>query len=273
MKHFFGICEWALPVSGPLAIKLAKEAGYDGMQIGEAGGRLMGYPLNNKRVQEVYKETAVQCDFKLHSLNLGALLSEGFMNYARWTKEGDYARKSLVNGFEVCRNLGIHTIVITVDPTEETFDNIVSHLDFAWGLAQKSDVEIAIESGRSAAMIEKILDTVRGDVKICLDILNPFRFGTGNAHDQICLFGKDRISHLHMKDSTKDLFEKGQRGCVLLGEGDGGYEKSIERLKDIAYEGWMITENYYYLPPMNNGDADFIKLAQKDLKTMRNSFL
>ena len=25
----FGICEWSLPVSGPLAMRLAAEAGYD----------------------------------------------------------------------------------------------------------------------------------------------------------------------------------------------------------------------------------------------------
>lgn len=272
MEYFFGICEWSLPVSGPLAIRLAKEAGFDGMQIGEAGGRQMGYPLNHKSVQEIYKETAAQCKLKLHSLNLGALLSEGTMNYAPETKEGGHARKSLVNGFAACRDLDIHTVVITADPTEKTFDHILSHLNFACRLAEDSGVEIAVESGRPLEMIKRLLGALDGDVKVCMDVLNPFRFGTGNAHEQIRRFGRDRISHFHMKDSRKELFEAGQRGCVPLGEGDGGYEKSVEIIKETGYEGWVFTENYYYLPPMNQGDADFLALAEQDLERMRRPF-
>lgn len=272
MKYFFGICEWSLPVSGPLAIRLAKAAGFDGMQIGEAGGRRTGYPLNHKSVQEIYRETAQQYDLKLHSLNLGALLSEGTMNYDENTMEGKWARKSLVKGFEACRKLDIPTIVITVDPTEETFDHIVSHLDFACSLAEESGIEVAVESGRPIEMIERLLGASDREVKICMDILNPFRFGTGNAQEQIARLGKEKISHLHMKDSRRELFQRGQRGCVLLGEGDGGFARSVETLKKIAYEGWIMTENYYYLPPMNYGDEDFLDLAVKDLETMRNAF-
>lgn len=51
MGYQFGICEWSLPVSGPLAIRLAGEAGFTGIQLGEAGGRAMGFPLTHPRVQ------------------------------------------------------------------------------------------------------------------------------------------------------------------------------------------------------------------------------
>ena len=33
MKNYYGICEWSMPVSGPLAIRLAGTAGFDGMQL------------------------------------------------------------------------------------------------------------------------------------------------------------------------------------------------------------------------------------------------
>ena len=75
-----------------------------------------------------------------------------------------------------------------------------------------------------------------------------------------------------MKDSKRELFQRGQRGCVLLGEGDGGFAESVEALKAIGYEGWIMTENYYYLPPMNDGDEDFMDLAIRDLMTMRKAF-
>ena len=37
MTQHFGVCEWSFPASGPLAIQLAAAAGYEGMQVGEAG--------------------------------------------------------------------------------------------------------------------------------------------------------------------------------------------------------------------------------------------
>ena len=43
MSYHFGICEWSLPVSGPLAIRFAAVAGAEGIQLGEAGGRAMGF--------------------------------------------------------------------------------------------------------------------------------------------------------------------------------------------------------------------------------------
>ena len=97
MKQHFGICEWSLPVSGPLAMQLAKEAGYEGMQLGEAGGRNMAYPLNHKRVQEIYRETAGHLGLQLHSLNLGALLAEGTLAYASGTEQGNFEGKSIPN--------------------------------------------------------------------------------------------------------------------------------------------------------------------------------
>jgi sugar phosphate isomerase/epimerase len=268
----FGICEWAFPVSGPLAIRLAKEAGYEGIQLGEAGGRKMGYPLKHPQVLEIYRETAKQCGVTLHSLNLGALLAEGTLNYAKDTEAGAFARESLRIGFEVCRKLAVRTIVITVDAkTEEAFKNTVSNLKFAGRLAKDGGVEIAVESALPLDRIQRILASSDETLKVCMDILNPLRFGTGDPREQILAFGKDKISHFHMKDSISGLFRPEERGCTLLGEGDAGYEESVKIIKSLSYEGWMMTENYYYLPPMNHGNDDFVKLAKRDLETMRHS--
>lgn len=268
----YGICEWSLPVSGTLAIQLAGEAGYNGIQLGEAGGRQMGYPLMNTRVQELYIETAKRFGIELHSLNLGALLAEGTLNYAAETLQGQHARESLKKGFEVCRALDIGTIVITVNSEdEEQTSNVLSHLKYALPLAAENGVEIAVESAQELPVILGILECMHDKVKICMDILNPLRFGSGNPQEQICIFGKERISHFHMKDSSKELFRIGERGCTLLGTGDAGYAESVELIRKMHYEGWVISENYYYLPPMFTKTADFIELAQKDLRTMRES--
>ena len=116
MKNYYGICEWSMPVSGPLAIRLAGTAGFDGMQLGEAGGRSLNFPLNHPEIQQIYNETARHYEIRLHSLNLGALLAEGTIDFPVNTPQGDAARASIRNGIRACRALDIRTLVITVSP-------------------------------------------------------------------------------------------------------------------------------------------------------------
>ena len=52
----FGVCEFSFPCWGPLALQMAHEAGFTGMQLADAGGSANAYPLNNKRVQDSYLE-------------------------------------------------------------------------------------------------------------------------------------------------------------------------------------------------------------------------
>ena len=277
MKNKFGICEWSMTVKGSEAIKIAAEAGFDGIQIGEAGGRLESFPLNDISVQQNYKEAAEKYNIKLHSLNLGSLLKEGTLNCPQNSNEGRFARESILRGIDACNALGIKTVVITADPSNEAeIENAAGHIRFASEEAYKTDIEIAVESANPIEQILQIL-TMAGaekqgsNVKICMDILNPLRFNTGTPREQILIFGKEMISHFHMKDSLKSLFDSGERGCVLLGTGDGEYQKSVGVIKKIGFEGWFITENYYYLPPMNDGNMNFAVLAKKDLITMKKS--
>ena len=61
MSRFqFGVCEFSFPCWGPLALQMAHEAGFTGMQLADAGGSANSYPLNNKRVQESYLEAAAK---------------------------------------------------------------------------------------------------------------------------------------------------------------------------------------------------------------------
>lgn len=272
MKNYYGICEWSMPVSGPLAIRLAGIAGFDGIQLGESGGRKFSYPLNHPEIQRIYIETAKQYNIQMHSLNLGAFLAEGTINYAANTLRGNYARESIRKGILACQALDIHTLVITASPySESAYTNALEHLKFACELAGLCEIEVAIESVLPLNRLLTLLNQLNGRAKICMDILNPLRFGTGNPPEQIEAFGKGSISHFHMKDSLKSLFTSASRGCVLLGTGDAGYAVSACKIKEIGFHGWIISENYYYLPPMNINN-DFMELISKDFETMKSTF-
>lgn len=267
-KNYFGICEWALPVTGPLAIRLASDIGFDGIQLSEAGGTHMNFPLNNSRVQSAYLSAATEHQITLHSINLGALLQEQTMFYEPHTSRGDAARLSISNGILACHHMNIPSIVCTVSPeTKEGLANSIEHLKFACAFARQYGITITMESILPLNTILYILDRVGPELKICMDILNPLRFGSGDPIEQILTFSNKHIHHFHMKDSLRKLFSPTDRGCVLLGTGDVNLSQILDSIKKIDYCGWYISENYYYLPPLNV-DGDFFDLAKKDLYTL-----
>lgn len=268
-KNKFGICEWALPVSGPLAIQLASQIGFEGIQISDNGGSKMAFPLNNPNVQKSYIQTAKDYNVILHSLNLGALLQEGSIMHPSDTLFGKSARRSLEKAVLACHDMDIPSIVCTVSPnTVSEYENSLEHLKYACSLASVYGVQVVLES---ILPLEKILNLLEKcpHLQICLDILNPLRFGTGDPCEQIVKFGRENIHHFHMKDSIQSLFSPTERGCVLLGNGDVQFNTVVNTIKDIGYNGWFISENYYYYSPMNgDGDTDFMELARVDLKTL-----
>ena len=153
---------------------------------------------------------------------------------------------------------------------EETFVNNISHVKYAEELSRETGVKITIESAMTLPRIQRMLEEVSRDDKICMDLLNPLRFCTGDPQEQIRVFGTDWIDHFHMKDSISSLFVKGQRGCVPLGTGDADLKGSCQIIRELGFEGWFITENYYMFSPMNDGEQDFIELAKSDLKRMKD---
>ena len=52
MNQFkFGVSEYCFPIWGGLAVQMAKEAGFDGIEITDGGGYLQPHPLNNGYVE------------------------------------------------------------------------------------------------------------------------------------------------------------------------------------------------------------------------------
>ena len=52
MKKFkFASCEYCFPVWGSLAVEMAAEAGFDGIEITDGGGYLQPHPDNNGFVE------------------------------------------------------------------------------------------------------------------------------------------------------------------------------------------------------------------------------
>lgn len=121
----------------------------------------------------------------------------------------------------------------------------------------------------------EFLDAFDGKLKLCFDTHNPVMYGTGFPPDMIRALGKERIDHFHMKESQPDeegFVTKETAPIVLLGEGGTYFKESVQAIKDIGYEGWIISETFYTRPNLNQNGDDYISAARKDVETLKAAF-
>ena len=77
-KLKFAACEWCFPCWGDLAVKMAHEAGFDGMQLGDAGGSMNAYPLRDPGVQAYYLEAGEKYHIEFPQIHLYTLGHQGY---------------------------------------------------------------------------------------------------------------------------------------------------------------------------------------------------
>lgn len=268
MSNKTGICEWSMAVTGPSAIAYAGRIGFDGIQLGDLGGSKNCFPLNDPMIQQDYLEASKKYNVILHSLHLFTLVREGGLQCLPETPEGKAALLSIEKGLEAAQAMGIPKLLVT------SYDacSIINDYDLectakllraACDRAQHYGVQMVYECILSGKKIQEVLDYVGPDLKICYDTLNPTKFLRGNPIEEIADFGTKWIDHVHLKDTPQNM-----KGFCQLGQGRGRYAECIQALKEIGFDGWYITENFYHTPPMGNTGSLF-ETAAKDLETMR----
>ena len=267
MSNQCGICEWSLPVTGPSSIELASRIGFDGIQLGDLGGAAHCFPMNDHKLQSMYLEYAERFHVQIQSYHLMAIESEGGLQCLPDSEGGRSVLRSIRNGFEVCRDMKIPVLMITsynktaiineydVECTAKTLREAVK-------MGENYGVRLVYESIVQLKYIQQILDFAGPSLKLCYDILNPIKFLKGDPVEEIHALGRDRIDHVHLKDTGHEM-----KGFCQLGTGRWRFAESIQALRDIGFDGWYITENFYTLPPM--GEKSFFDTAEIDLQTMR----
>lgn len=268
MDNKAGVCEWSLPMNGPFSLAIAAKAGFEGIQIGDLGGAEMGFPMNNKYIQEGYLQAAADYHVEIQSLHPYGLQREGTMLYPPSTSQGQQGMLGVSKCIDACVDMKIPQLMFssffaTLVRNDWDFDVFAQQLKYACELGREKGVQIVYESVLTVDRILKMIDIVGEDLKICYDTLNPIRWGTGDPRDEIRKLGKERIDHFHVKDAPLDL-----KGYSLIGQGRGDFAGAVEAIREIGYEGWYISENYYTLLSAASGD-DLISLAAKDVRTIK----
>lgn len=268
-KRFkLAVPEWCIPGDSIFSIKMAAEYGLDGVQI-EAGFYETGFKLSNKRVRELYTETAKENNIELISIVLNDLNNHGYRR-GRGTEFGDIAYEGLDIAIDAAIEMGINTVMVPsfLDNdvhTEEDFDNTVAALQYACDRTKDSGIIIATETAVSSDKFIRLYNTVKRDnLKLFHDTQNYMCFRGLNPMTELPVIYPYIVNQVHVKDGLGNKYSS-----KCLGEGDSHFAEQIEFLKNNNYAGWFVFENYYSQAPLRFETKDPMELLEKDIATLK----
>lgn len=272
----FGVCEFSFPCWGPLALQMAHEAGYTGMQLADAGGSTNAYPLNNKRVQDCYLEASAKYGIRLQSIHLYTLVRQNFIRYSQSSPEGQECMESIKNGIIAASEMHIPTVMIEGMRMygAAQHQHVLDMYKYAVKVAGDYGVQIAMETDVTLENHFKFLDQFDGKLKLCFDTHNPVMYGTGYPPDMIRALGKDRIDHFHMKESRANEFgvlTRKEELVTVLGEGDSHFAEAVDAIHDIGFQGWIFAETFYFFKGFQG--RDYVEIGKHTLRNLRRAYL
>lgn len=295
----FGTCEFLFPCWGALAIQMAHEAGFSGMQLSDAGGYLQPHPQNNgyveyerygldlrrkdsfpllsKRVQEDYLEAANTCGMELISIYLYTLEHQGFIKYSKNTPQGAQCRESIRNGILAAAQIGIPSVTIAVKGLFGTAQNqyALEAMKYAIEVADDHGIRIAASSDLPLNAQLRLIQALDGRLKLAFDTHAPLVYGTGAPADLIQALGKQPIDHFRMRDFHLDaegFIPDENTSITLLGQGETRFEDTVRAIQGIGYSGWIISGTPYYHPDIQAAGKDYVLLAKQDAYTLQTAF-
>ena len=274
----FGACEWAFPCWGVSAVRMAHEAGFDGVQLGDGGACMHAHPLRNKRVQDYYLNAGAKYDIVFPQIHLYTLVHLCFYRNAPDTVEGKLCKEIIENAVIAASEMGVPSVIIDAMKLNNAAKKnpALDYAKYAVRLGEEYGIQIGVEVDFTMEDHFRFLDdasTEEWKLRLCFDTHNPCMYGTGYPPDMIRALGKDRIDHYHMKDNAGDAagMVTYETPLVSFGTGIANFTECIEAMKEIGYEGWVVAENMYYQPGIRKGRT-CVEAAKADVEALHKAF-
>jgi len=268
-KNKIGICEWAMPITGPYVCTFIGEIGYDGVQVG-IGSYEKRFELSWKVTQDAYRELAAEYGVEFASVATRALDFYSLFAPAG-SEEQNAALASIEKGIKACEALDAQVFLLpnfvkSEANTPEKVKLLVQHLQWACDLAADSGVLVAEENVFSVEDTIRLFDAVdRENLRLYFDLQNYYlhrHVHTPEIIEPLMPY----IVQVHAKDG-----KNGDLSGAPLGEGDVDLMASLAELQRLGYDGWIVNENYYDVPPLVNEGDDPVEKIRNDLVTLRRA--
>lgn len=226
-----GICDWDLRQTGnPQAFALAKELGYDGVEVSyqPKGEWSLSLPKN----RQYFLEEAAKHRIAISSLAMGLLNGQPLSS----TPE---AEQWVENCIETLAEMKVKVVLLAFFGNDKIHENseakniVIRKLKELAPKAEKHGVVLGFESRLNAAGHLAVLEAVGSPaLKVYYDEQNMLAMGYSIYEDLELLLKEGAVCRIHAKES-------GSR----LGEGKVDFQKIRDILLKYDYKDWVVAES------------------------------
>lgn len=262
-----GITAWSLPGNAAYSLALAKQLGFDALQL-EFGDWSSGMALAHKRLRDLYIKDSRALGVKLLPLTINALCRyatvDGFA-----TADGQIARDTILAALDAAADMGLEGVTMpsfgaNEIHTQAHYEHTVEALRFACAHAAPLGLHVYTENVLDAQQMAQLFrDCDSPQLRLLFDCQNYSVFGRDCAVDVLKAHWDRLGNHLHVKDG-------GSMGSMLLGTGTSPFAQVMVVLRERHYAGTIVLENNYGALPLCAQAEDRFSLAQKDMEMVRN---
>jgi sugar phosphate isomerase/epimerase len=229
VKFKVGVTDWNLKQEGkPAAVALAKQIGFDGVQvsIGKGTDRL---PLADPALQQTYLSESRRVGLPLASLCLEIL-------HRNYLKSDPLGQRWVADAIPIARALGVKVILLPFFgkgalETQAEKDHVGDALREVAPAAEKAGIILGLEDTISARDNVAIMERSKSPAVLTYyDVGNSTKNGF-DIVEEIRWLGKDRICEVHLKDNPH-----------YLGKGTIDFPAVVKALADIGFDQWAQLE-------------------------------
>ena len=229
VRFKIGVTDWNLKLEGKIeAISLAKQLGFDGVQIsiGKGTDKL---PLSDPALQKAYLDESARVGLPIESLCLEIL-------HQNCLKSDPLGQRWVADSISIAKAMGVRVVLLPFFgkcalQTPAEMDKVGDVLKELAPAAEKAGVVLGLEDTISARDNVRIMNRTKS-----LAVLTYYDVGNSSSKGydvvkEIRWLGSTRICEVHLKDSPN-----------YLGEGKIDFKAVIDALADIGFDGWAQLE-------------------------------
>jgi sugar phosphate isomerase/epimerase len=229
VKFKIGVTDWNLDQEGEIgSIALAKELGFDGVQI-SIGKGTDSLPLSNPTLQKTFLDESKRVGLPIESLCLEIL-------HRNFLKSDPLGQRWVADSIPIAKAMGVRVVLLPFFgkgalQTEAEMDKVGDILREVAPAAEKAGVVLGLEDTNSARDNVRIMERSKSPAVLTYyDVGNSTQNGFDVVKEIRWLGGK-RICEVHLKDNPH-----------YLGEGKIDFKAVIYALADVGFEGWAQLE-------------------------------
>jgi L-ribulose-5-phosphate 3-epimerase len=229
VKFKVGVTDWNLKQEGkPAAVALAKQIGFDGVQV-SIGKGTDSLPLADPALQQTYLSESKRVGLPLASLCLEVL-------HRNYLKSDPLGQRWVADAIPIARAMGVKVILLPFfgkgaleTPAEK--ERVGDVLREVAPAAAKAGVILGLEDTISARDNVAIMERTKSPAVLTYyDVGNSTKNGF-DVVEEIRWLGADRICEVHLKDNPH-----------YLGQGTIDFPAVVDALADIGFAQWAELE-------------------------------